>query len=107
MKKVLYFLYEFEVVNHVGGCQNYDPFWGTRNIRCRMIMGIQKGTIILTTTHVKLRQLRFVLSTVSKHTTSVVEDVYLHFLYPQEDTRFIHSPILKRNLLYTHQIAVI
>ena len=37
---------------HVGGCQNYDPFWGTLNIRCRIIIGIQKGTIILTTTHV-------------------------------------------------------
>ena len=37
---------------HVGGCQNYDPFWGTLNIRCRTIIGIQKGTIILTTTHV-------------------------------------------------------
>ena len=35
----------------MGGCQNYDPFWGTLNIRCRIIIGIQKGTIILTTTH--------------------------------------------------------
>ena len=26
------------------------PFWGTLNVRCRMIIGIQKGTIILTTT---------------------------------------------------------
>ena len=36
----------------MGGCQNYGPFLGTLNIRCRIIMGIQKGTIILTTTHV-------------------------------------------------------
>ena len=29
---------------HMGGCQHYDPFLGTRNIRCRMIIiGIQKG----------------------------------------------------------------
>ena len=28
------------------------PFWGTLNIRCRIIIGIQKGTIILTTTHI-------------------------------------------------------
>ena len=27
------------------------PFLGTLNIRCRIIIGIQKGTIILTTTH--------------------------------------------------------
>ena len=36
----------------MGGGQNYDPFWGTLNIRCRSIIGIQKGTIILTTTHI-------------------------------------------------------
>ena len=35
----------------MGSCQNYDPFLDTLNIRCRIIMGIQKGTIILTTTH--------------------------------------------------------
>ena len=29
----------------------YGPFVGTLNIRCRIIVGIQKGTIILTTTH--------------------------------------------------------
>ena len=27
------------------------PFWGTLNIRGRIIIGIQKGTMILTTTH--------------------------------------------------------
>ena len=27
------------------------PFWGTLNIRCRIILGVQKVTIILTTTH--------------------------------------------------------
>ena len=35
----------------LGGCQNYGPFLGTLNIRCRTILGTQKGTIILTTTH--------------------------------------------------------
>ncbi len=35
----------------MGGCQNnYGPFLGTLNSRCRIIVGIQKGTIILTTT---------------------------------------------------------
>ena len=37
----------------IGGCQNYGPFLGTLNIRCRIIIGIQKGTIILTTTHMR------------------------------------------------------
>ena len=27
---------------HMGGCQNYGPVWGTLNIRCRIIIGIQK-----------------------------------------------------------------
>ena len=36
---------------HMGSCQNYGPFWGTLNNRCRTILGTQKGTIILTTTH--------------------------------------------------------
>ena len=36
--------------HHRGGCQNYDPFSGPLNIRCHIIIGIQKGTIILTAT---------------------------------------------------------
>ena len=36
----------------MGGCQNYGPFLGTLNIRGRIIIGTQKGTIILTTTHI-------------------------------------------------------
>ena len=35
----------------MGGCQNYGPFLGTLNIRGRIIIGTQKGTIILTTLH--------------------------------------------------------
>ena len=38
--------------HHVGSCQNYGPFLGTLNTRCRIIIRTQKGTIILTTTHV-------------------------------------------------------
>ena len=26
----------------MGGCQNYGPFLGTLNIRCRIMIGIQK-----------------------------------------------------------------
>ena len=37
---------------HMGSCQNYGPFLGTLNIRCRIILGTQKGTLILTTTHI-------------------------------------------------------
>ena len=40
---------------HMGGCQNYGPSLGTLNIRCRAIIGTQKGTIILTTTHMRIR----------------------------------------------------
>ena len=36
----------------MGDCRNYGPFLGTLNTRCRIIIGIQKGTIILTTTHI-------------------------------------------------------
>ena len=39
---------------HMGGCQNYGPFLGTLNNRCRIIIGTQKGAIILTTTHMCL-----------------------------------------------------
>ena len=46
----------------MGGCQNDGPFLGTLNIRCRIITGTQKGTIILTTTHVELVSL-FTIST--------------------------------------------
>ena len=35
----------------MGGCQNCGPFLGTLNIRCHIIIGIQKGNIILTATH--------------------------------------------------------
>ena len=41
----------------MGGCQNYGPFLGSLNIRDRSIIGTQKGTIILTTTHIE-REIR-------------------------------------------------
>ena len=34
----------------MGGCQNYGPLLGTLNIRCSILVRIQKGTITLTTT---------------------------------------------------------
>lgn len=39
----------------MGSCQNYGPFWGTLYNRCRIIIRTQKGTIILTTTHIAPR----------------------------------------------------
>ena len=44
--------------NNVGGCQNYGPFLGTLNIKCRITIGIQKETIILTATHMGVSQNR-------------------------------------------------
>ena len=38
---------------YMGDCQNYGPFFGTLNIWCRIILRIQKGTIILTTTRIR------------------------------------------------------
>ena len=35
--------------------QNYGPLLGPLNTRCRIILRTQKGTIILTTTHIKTR----------------------------------------------------
>ena len=39
----------------MGGCQDYGPFLGALNTRCRIIIRIPKGTIILTTTRVGLK----------------------------------------------------
>ena len=36
-------------LGHMGGCQNLRSLFG---YRCRIIIGTQKGTIILTTTHI-------------------------------------------------------
>ena len=42
-----------ERTSDLGGCQNYGPLLGTLNIRGHIIIGTQKGTIILTTTHLR------------------------------------------------------
>ena len=41
---------EGALILHKGGCQNHGPFLGTVNIRCHVIIGTPKGTIILSTT---------------------------------------------------------
>ena len=42
---------ETTLIGYMGGCQSYGPFLGTLTIRFRIIIGIQKGTLLLTTTH--------------------------------------------------------
>ena len=37
---------------YMGGCQNYGPFLGPLNTRCRIILMTQQWTIILTATHI-------------------------------------------------------
>ena len=37
---------------YMGGCQNYGPFWGLLIVRHLVFWGTQRGTIILTTTHI-------------------------------------------------------
>ena len=40
----------------MGSCQNYGPYWGTLENRCRIIIRTPKGTIILTTTHIDVQR---------------------------------------------------
>ena len=37
--------------SYMGGCQNHGPLLNPLNTRCRTILRNQKGTIVLTTTH--------------------------------------------------------
>ena len=37
----------------MGGCQNYGPSLGTLNTRCGIIIGIEKGAIMLTATQIQ------------------------------------------------------
>ena len=39
---------------YMSGCQNYGPFLGALNIRCRIVIGTSKGTKILTATHMTI-----------------------------------------------------
>ena len=45
------FLCYVDIHTYMGGCQNYDPSLGTLNIRLRIKLWTQEGTLILTTTH--------------------------------------------------------
>ena len=41
------------ILGNLGSCQKYGPVLSSLNIRCRIIIGTPKGTIILTTTHLE------------------------------------------------------
>ena len=47
------------LASHMGGCQNYGPFFGPYYNTAPNISGIQKGTLILTTTHMIAKALLF------------------------------------------------
>ena len=52
--------------NHMGGCQNYGILLGPLNTRCLILLRIQKGTIILTTTHIPQADLNIMIFVVIK-----------------------------------------
>ena len=66
---------------HVGGCQNYRPLLGSLNIRCRIILRTQKGTIILTTSHVHMN-MRYLHVRSSLCVLSIYPSIYLSIYLP-------------------------
>ena len=46
----IFFVQSFPT-SHMGGSRNYDPFWGPYHDTAPNIQGTQRGTIILTATH--------------------------------------------------------
>ena len=58
-------------VPHMGSCQNYGPFLGTLVVRCRITLRTQKGTIILTTAHIRTQE-GFASGTASVHAAESV-----------------------------------
>ena len=57
---------ETTIMGYMGGCQNDGPFLGTLIIRCRIITGKQKETIIVTTTHIDLNTIVLTISTTTR-----------------------------------------
>ena len=45
-------MFQLSGVHYMGDCQNYGPILGPYYNKCRIIIGTQKGTIILTITHI-------------------------------------------------------
>ena len=89
----------------VGGCQNYGPFLGTLNIRCRITVGIQKGIIILTTIHVKMPGL-FWYSRVSQRDKALSQRVHVGIWYILMAQRGSHIPTLRAKYIATWTLWV-
>ena len=66
----------------MGGCQNSGPFLGALNIRCRTIMGTQKGTIILTTTHIRILTDPAPGPSKTSSTSPFAEQDLIHYMFP-------------------------
>ena len=49
-----------------GGCQNYGPLLGSLNTRSLIVLRTQKGTIVLTTTHMSHGQNTFYKGNIGK-----------------------------------------
>ena len=60
------------VLLNMGSWQNYGHFLGTLNNRCRIIFGTQKGTIILTTTHIVSINVVFIVMPITVSSISIV-----------------------------------
>ena len=68
------------IFGKLGSCQNYGPFLSTLNIKCRTILGTQKGIIILTTIH-------------------VYNSIYLDL-----KSTFLGTPLRPKYVLYGHHV---
>ena len=76
----------------MGDCQNDGPFLGTLNIRCRIILGIRKGTIILTTT-------QMIISTKLRPSTMVVSELYNRDVSNYSLFRLLHCTEVRGGLI--------
>ena len=80
---------------HMGGCQNY--FLGTLNTRCRTILGTQKGTLILTTTHMHSLLEASNLKADNPSTHGWLSKLWSFFGYPKRHLHFDNYPHGKPN----------
>ena len=99
---------------YVGGCQNFGPLLGTLNVRCRTIQGTQKGTIILTTTHVRIRahivqysMCPVMYNTIHTHVQIYVICTYVHTcMHIHAYTHIhLHAPIRIHIHIHAHTCA--
>ena len=81
-------------MSHMGGCQNYGPFLGTLNIRCRIIIGIQQRTIILRTPHMShiINSLRVISGLLEGCTIEIIKGDTRSLDYRSYGLRKISSP---------------